>query len=248
MSAVGGVPGRGRTSCRGAAGRRSSGRWCGGRGGGRAARAEQDRLADAPRVRRASWTPTGTARPGCFAAHQVGEGESEHAGEQVHADLVVGERRIGANDTRWGSWPDGTRLRGLLGPLGVDDLGRRGQSSWSVTRIRLPMILLSSPARAVGSIRQARRSVAGGPGQLVVMDPGHRAGGADGVDLAGPRGRARLGASPCGELGEARWPLCAGPGARLALLGGAAGSGSGSGHAVAGRALTAVVSKAVRLA
>jgi hypothetical protein len=37
----------------------------------------------------------------------------------------------------------------------------RGQSSWSVTRIRLPKISSSSPACAFGSIRQDRRNVAG---------------------------------------------------------------------------------------
>ena len=48
----------------------------------------------------------------------------------------------------------------LLGPVGSMTCAS-GQSSWSVTRIRLPKISSSSPAWASWSIRQARRSVAG---------------------------------------------------------------------------------------
>ena len=112
----------------------------------------------------------------------------------------------------------------------------RGQSSWSVTRIRLPKISSSSAAWAFWSIRQARRSVAGvSPVSSVAMTRATQRGAQmvsiSACTFAGGR-RVRPRASRCGQLGQRGGGLAQGLG-EPGLLGGVQARGVGQDHPAA---------------
>ena len=108
-----------------------------------------------PRARPAVRAPTWAGRRGWLRGHQLGEGEGEHAGEQVHADLVVGE--VADRGERHHVRVLGLAEPGfevLLGPVGVDDL-LEGPVVVVGDQDPLTEDLLLQPGWAFWSIRQA---------------------------------------------------------------------------------------------
>src|SRR5258707_2993384 len=87
---------------------------------------EQDGLADAGQFAEQGADGQVQSGLGGAAAHEVGELEGEHAGEDVDADVVLGpvEHRAEGGDAGVFHLPEGGLGLGL-GPVGGDDLGGR---------------------------------------------------------------------------------------------------------------------------
>src|SRR5712691_952570 len=85
---------------------------------------EQDGLADSGQLGEQGAHRQVQSGPGCAAAHEVGELQGEHAGEDVDADVVLGpvEHRAEGGGAGVFHLPEGGLGLGL-GPVGGDDLG-----------------------------------------------------------------------------------------------------------------------------